>query len=173
VLATDALEEQGGRLAVPARATMEALDRDLPATWSRGNPVDMLGDAKGDRYGAAMKRLISDPCRDAILVMNCPTAVADSLDAAKAVVEALLESRPTPVLTCWLGERAAADARRLFATHRIPTYETPDDAIRAFMHLVQYRRNQDLLFETPPADPEPAPVDRAGVRRIIDGVAAE
>src|SRR5262245_47985358 len=59
VLATDALEEQGGRLAVLDRATIEALDRDLPATWSRGNPVDMLGDAKGDRYGAAMKRLIS------------------------------------------------------------------------------------------------------------------
>ena len=173
VLATDALEEQGGRLAVLAPVTIQVLDRDLPPAWSRGNPVDILGDATGERYRAAMKGLLADSERDAILVMNCPTAVADSLEAANAVVETLPEPRSTPVLTCWLGERAAADARRLFAVHRIPTYETPDDAISAFMQLVQYRRNQDLLFETPPTDPEPASADGTTVRRIIDSARAE
>jgi len=171
VLATDALDEQGGRLATLSPTLVQSLDAVLPKAWSRANPVDILGDAPGDRYRSAMQALLAaESGRDAILVMNCPTAVADSLDAAKAVVETLPEHRSIPVLTCWLGERSAAAARSLFAARKIPSYETPDDAIRAFMHLVQYRRNQDALLETPPADPAIASVDRATVRKTLDAV---
>ena len=79
--------------------------------------------------------------------MNCPTAVADSIGAANAVVEALRAERSVPVLTAWLGETAALPARRLFAANKIPTYETPDDAVTAFLHLCAYGRNQELLLE--------------------------
>ena len=80
--------------------------------------------------------------------MNCPTAVADSLGAAAAVVELLPAERSVPVLTAWLGETAALPARRLFAASKIPTYETPDDAVTAFMYLSAYGKNQELLLET-------------------------
>src|SRR5206468_4955398 len=59
VLATDALIEQGGRLAELAAETIAALDRILPPTWSRGNPVDIIGDADGARYAAALECLLS------------------------------------------------------------------------------------------------------------------
>ena len=163
VLATDALEASGGRLAALSAATMAKLDALLPKAWSRANPVDILGDATGERYGAALDQLLADPERDAILVMNCPTAVADSLDAAKAVVERMPPVNRVPVLTCWLGETAAAKSRRLFAAKGLPTYETPDEAVSAFMHLVRYRRNQDLLLETP-RDRSPAAGGRPRAR---------
>jgi acetyltransferase len=89
------------------------------------------------------------------------------------VVDALPKPSPIPVLTCWLGEPAAAEARRTFSAHRVPTYETPDDAVRAFTQLADYRRNQDLLLETPPADQSTAQPDRAAVRAIIDAALAE
>ncbi len=87
VLAADALEDFGGTLAELSPKTIETLDAALPPTWSRGNPVDILGDATGERYKAALEALLADPASDAILVMNCPTAVADSLEAARAVLE--------------------------------------------------------------------------------------
>ncbi len=154
VLATDALEALGGRLAELAPDVRAKLDGVLPAAWSHGVPVDILGDADGDRYAAALSALEANPDQDAILVMNCPTAVVDNARVADAVVTAAAASRHRPLLTCWLGEATASAARRRFATAGVPTYETPDDAVRAFMQLDRYRRNQALLMETPPAGPE-------------------
>ena len=172
VLAADALEEQGGRLATLSTETLAKLDSLLPRTWSRGNPIDLLGDASPERYRGAVEALLAEPETDAILVMNCPTAVADSLGAATAVVESLPAERSVPVLTAWLGETAALPARRLFAASKIPTYETPDDAVTAFMHLSAYGRNQELLLETPLAHPGTDAPDREVARKLIAEVLA-
>ncbi len=171
VLAVDALEGTPGRLGTLSDATIAQLDKVLPSTWSRGNPVDIIGDAPGKRYADALTTLLADKGSDAVLVLNCPTAVADSSEAAAAVM-GVLETRPrAPVLTCWLGEQAVHDARQKFATRKIPTYETPDEAVRAFSHLVSYQRNQTLLMETPPARTFEEP-DREKAREVVNAVLA-
>ncbi len=167
VLAVDALADMNGRLAELSEATLARLDSVLPRTWSHANPVDILGDAPGRRYTDALEALLDERGADAVFVMNCPTAVADSLDAAQAVVETLGSRRPA-VLTCWLGEGAPAEARRLFAAKRIPTYETPEQAIRAFWHLYSYWHNQQALMETPPAISDAISIDRDRANAIID-----
>jgi len=167
VLAADALEEHGGRLADLPPGLVETLNQSLPKAWSHGNPVDILGDADGARYTAAMKALAGSSGTDAVLVLNCPTAVADSTDAANAVASNISENM-APVLTCWLGDPAAADGRALFTARKIPTYETPDEAIRAFMHLVDYRRNQASLLQTPPSPP--ASLVGPGARELVRGL---
>ena len=58
----------------------------MPPTWSHGNPVDIIGDAPGSRYADALTALLDDPGVDAILVINCPTAVASGTEAAQAVI---------------------------------------------------------------------------------------
>lgn len=178
VLATDALIGGGGRLAQLAPETIEKLNGVLPPTWSKGNPVDIIGDADGKRYAESLKILLEDRGCDAILVLNCPTAVADSEEAARAVVDVLMHKvgggiKRAPVLTSWLGEYAAADARALFTQARIPAYATPNQAVRAFMHLVRYRRNQELLMETPPSVPEQFDVDTSTARALVDAALAE
>ena len=163
VLATDALVAAGGRLAQIAPETIARLDKVLPKTWSRGNPVDIIGDADGARYAHALEILIGDPSIDAVLVLNCPTALASGAEAAQAVIATLEKAPVLPltgrnVLTAWLGDCTASDARHMFSAARIATFDTPDSAVRGFMHRVQYRRNQDLLMETPPEGPDgPAP----------------
>lgn len=149
---------------------LDRLEELLPAAWSRNNPVDILGDANGDRYAAALEVLLSEPNADAVFVMNCPTAVADSLDAARSVVNVLGARRQLPVLTCWLGDDAAGEARRLFGDRKIPSYDTPEKAVRAFGHLCRYRRNQQLLMETPPDVSGLISTNRAEADAIIDGV---
>ena len=172
ILATDMLIDTGGRLAAIAPETLARLDAVLPATWSHGNPIDIIGDAPPERYARAIEALLADRGNDAILVLNCPTAVADAGASARAVVAALAGSSQC-VLTSWIGEATAATARRTFREAGIPTYETPEAAVTAFDHVVRYRRNQELLTETPPSMPTAFAVDRAAVMEIVAAALAE
>jgi acetyltransferase len=172
VLATDTLIDEGGHLAALAPATLAALDAVLPRTWSRGNPVDIIGDAPPARYEAATKALLADPGMDALLALNCPTAIASSVEAARAVAAAAKDAR-VPVLTAWLGgTQTALEARREFAEARLPSYETPGKAVRGFMHLVRYRRAQASLMEVPEAAPDDLCPDPAAARRAIEAALA-
>lgn len=173
VLAADRLEMSGGRLAQLSTETRRHLDAVLPAAWSHANPVDILGDASGDRYRAALEAADDPAASDALLVMNCPTGVADSMDAARATVDAVKARPGRPVIACWMGEATTAAPRALLASAGIPSYETPDEAVTAFLHLAEYARNQRALFETPVRDLKSAPNRRPQAAAIIGAVIAE
>jgi acetyltransferase len=172
VLATDALIAAGGQLAALPEATIQELDRVLPATWSHGNPVDIIGDAPGRRYADALATLIRDRGIDAVFVLNCPTALAQPEDAARAVIDVVAAAEPgmlrgRNVITSWLGEHSAKVARRLFAEARVATYDTPDSAVAGFLHRVHHRLNQELLMETPPAWEDAFEPDVKAARRVL------
>lgn len=166
ILATDAAIDSGVALAEIGPATMAKLDAVLPATWSRGNPVDIIGDAPPERYGAALAALLDDPGNDAIIALNCPTATSDASHSAAAVIEAYAKS-PKPLFTAWIGQATAAEARAMFSRFHIPSFETPEAAVRGFSHVVRYRRSQELLMETPPSMPTSFAFDAKAVERII------
>jgi acetyltransferase len=172
VLATDALMEQGGHLAALAPETIAALDKVLPPTWSRSNPVDIIGDADGARYAAALDRLLEDPNAAAILVLNGPTAVADSSEVAQAVLARLAGKREA-VFTSWVGGAGAEAARRRIAAQGVPTYDTPESAVRGFLHLVRHAQAQAQLLETPPSLPDAFSPDPAAAMRVIAAARAE
>lgn len=172
VLATDSLIASGGHLAELTPKTIQALDEFLPATWSRGNPVDIIGDSDAQRYVKALKVLLDDPNYDAILVMLVPAAIIDNTEVARAITKAINESQK-PVLTCWMGEDAVEDAREIFKQNRIPQYETPEFAIRAFLQAVEYNENQKNLIELPPSVPEDFKPNKQRVRTIIESVLSE
>jgi acetyltransferase len=172
VLATDFLLDEGGHLAEIAPGTIVVLDAVLPRTWSHGNPVDIIGDAPAERYAAAIGALVADPNTDAILVMNCPTAVVDNVAAARTVVEAAAKTSK-PVFTSWLGDQGAREARQVFLDAKLPTYETPDQAIHAFMLQIRYQQRQRLLMEIPPAGLAWPDRDLVKARTIIDTVLSE
>lgn len=170
VLATDALIDQGGRLAELSQETITELSQVLPPTWSYANPVDIIGDATGKRYADTLAILSKDQGVDGILALNCPTAVTSPEEAARTIIAYASSQRQPLLLTSWVGGTAAQKARDLFAEHRIPTYDTPERAVRAFMYLVRYRRSQDLLMETPPSIPVDFKPDAEEARNIIAGV---
>jgi len=170
VLATDALVEQGGALAELRPETIAKLSEVLPATWSHANPVDIVGDANGERYAAAMRILLDAPENESILVLHCPTAIASGVEAAQAVISAAAGRRDA-ILTNWLGSGEADEARGLFAGAGMASYETPEKAVRGFMHLARYRRAQDQLMEVPASAGEFVP-DDARARRVLAGVSA-
>jgi acetyltransferase len=172
VLAADALVASGGTLSPLSEETVRRLDALLPRAWSRANPIDVIGDATAGRYGAALRILLEDEAPDAILAMFAPNAVVTGIEVARALVDAVGDAE-RPLLTCWLGRDGAAESRRLFAERGLPTYETPEEAVRGFMHLVRYQRNREILMATPPSlRPGFAP-DTAAARRVIAASLAE
>jgi len=169
VLATDYLIRSGGKLAELSEETTTALDRCLPPAWSHGNPVDIIGDSDAERYVNALSILLKDDSCDAILVMLVPVAVIDNREVAKRVAD-LIRQSSKPVLTCWMGAETVADGRRLLEQAGIMNFETPESAIRAFLQIVEYDRNQQSLMEVPPTIPENIRPDKEKVRSIINRV---
>ncbi|MEZ5557787.1 MAG: bifunctional acetate--CoA ligase family protein/GNAT family N-acetyltransferase [Pseudomonadales bacterium] len=169
VMAADALLAAGGELAELSKPCREALDAVLPATWSHGNPVDIVGDATPDRYAAALRALLDHPQdMDGLLVLNCPTAIAAPVDCAAAVTTELARTDVRiPVLTSWVGGATANAGRELLNSHGLATYDTPTEATAAFMQLYDYRLGQELLMQTPPSIPEAFSVDRDLARSVI------
>jgi acetyltransferase len=172
VMATDRAIDLG--LAVPELdpVTLARLDQALPAQWSHGNPVDILGDAPPERYRAAVEACLDDKAVDGLLVMLTPQAMTQPLDAAQAVVEVCTKT-DKPVLACWMGEAQVTQARAAFAQAKIPEFPTPESSVEAFAYLAEYRRNQELLLQTPGPLAERSEPDIAGAQLIIDGALSE
>jgi acetyltransferase len=168
VMAVDRLAQLGGRLAELSDQTIAELDAVLPATWSHGNPADIIGDAPPERYAAAMGALIKSKESDALLVMHAPTATASSTDAAQAVIDVAKETK-APILANWVGQEAVAPARKMMRDAGIPTYDTPGEAVGAFMHLITYKKNQEMLTETPASLPAHFNPATAVARLVIEG----
>ena len=174
VIATDALMLNGGSLAVLQAESVARLDEVLPPTWSRANPIDIIGDADGERYAAALKIVLADQNVDTVLVLHSPTAVVSSDEAALGVVNAIKEIGKTGMVSAsWLGGNTVAHARRLLTDAGIPNYDTPDEAVQAFLQVAEYHCNQELLMETPPSMSELFVPDIVGARAVIEAVLAE
>lgn len=172
VLAVECLEELHGHLAQLGPDTINHLNDILPATWSHSNPVDIIGDAGPDRYEAALNLVLDDPATEAVLVMNCPTALSSSAGAAQAVIDTMAKRKAAkkpvkPILTNWLGESTARDARNLFTAANIPSYPFPAAAVRSYSYLTAYAKAQEALFRTPPSLPDGFEVDTNAARRAM------
>jgi len=154
VLAVDSLIGYGGKMATLSDETIHKLNAILPPHWSHGNPVDIIGDAPGRRYAGVMKILMEAPEVGSLLVMHAPTATTNSYEASQAVVEVVKNAEGNAkninILTCWAGGEAVMPCRQVFYEAGVPTYNTPRQAVNAFMHLVKYKQSQELLCETPP-----------------------
>lgn len=176
VLATDRLMDLGGTLATISDATLEQLNAILPPTWSRANPVDIIGDADPARYASALEALLTDRENDAVLILNVPTAVAGAADVAAAVVDVIKRARAKgllqkPVFAAWIGEDP--DSARVFEQARIPHFATEADAVRGFLQLVRYREAQNELMETPDSLPHDFAPDVESARAIVAEVLAQ
>lgn len=131
-MAVDVLLERGGKLAIP--------------------PKDIGSDADITAYQQALDALLQGNEADAILLIHAPSLTARGAELARSLIDYLRQhprARRFNILTNWAGEYSAQEGRKLFTEAGIPTYRTPESAVAAFMHMVEYRRNQKQLMETP------------------------
>jgi acetyltransferase len=170
IMAADALIAGGGRLAKLDPKTVEKLDKSFPPHWSKTNPIDILGDAKSDRYEKAITACFEDKNVDGLLIIFIPQGLSDSIDVAKCVSELCERNKYVkPVLTSFMGYETVDEANRILNQNRIPTYSTPEQAIKTYLYMNQYKRNLELLYQTP----EELPVDSSPPKRPINVIIAE
>ena len=167
VMTTDALIACDGELAKPSAETLEKLNELLPTCWSHGNPIDVLGDAPPGRFAETVEIVLKDKNVDAVLVILTPQAMTDPTATAHAVA-AVAGKAHKPVLAAWMGGRAVAEGMQVLSAAGIATYNTPQKAVRAFMHLVSYARNLEILHETPKDIPLEFSLDRHRLRGVFN-----
>jgi acetyltransferase len=173
VMAADRLLALGGELAELSPETEAKLKSFLPSYAAVGNPVDVGGDADAERYLQAAEALMADRGCDGVLAILTPQAMSYPTETAEALVQVAAKHATKPLLTSFMGEIKVAQGVRNFRTAHVPTFDTPEDAVRAYMYMWQYTRNLANLYETP-ADilPDFAP-DRDAVKKIFLSVARD
>jgi acetyltransferase len=167
VMATDVLLDSGGELAEISPETDALLQVTLPGFAARGNPVDIGGDADENRYAAACLALMDDPNVDGVLAVLTPQAMTHPSATARALIDSIQMHTTKPLLTSFMGLTMTADAVEIFRANHIPAFNTPEDAVRAYMYMVQYTRNLALLYETPKDILPSFKPDRAKVKDIF------
>ncbi len=148
IIAAKQLITSGGKLAEFSKKTMQELDGILPAWWNRANPVHLLRDADVARYRDAAAICLRDPGVDALLTIFTPQDFAESQELATALIEVSGKTQK-PLLTAWMGGKDVQLGRELMLEKGVPSYETAEAAVRAYIYLTQYERNLQLLHETP------------------------
>jgi acetyltransferase len=166
VMAADRAADLNLPLATLSPGTIGKLQAALPPNWSHGNPIDLIGDAGPERYGAAVAACLEDPGVDGVVAILTPQAMTEADAAAKAVIEAASGSTK-PVIACWMGDASVAGARRMLRCAGLPAYRLPETAVEAFAYLAQFYRNQRALLETPPPLVHAEPPDLGSARRIV------
>jgi len=172
VMATDTLIAEGGTLARLGEDTMEKLNASLPPIWSHGNPVDVIGDDRYKRLAKSASIVLEDKNVDALLVILTPQAMTNVTAAAKAIGE-LQAVTKKPILASWLGGEQMKEGIRILNDNNVATYATPEQAVRAFMTLVDYSRNLKILYETPRDIPLEFTFNRDEIRKIFSPVLNE
>ncbi|MFM8466062.1 MAG: bifunctional acetate--CoA ligase family protein/GNAT family N-acetyltransferase [Oxalobacteraceae bacterium] len=172
VMATDALVTAGGKLAELSLEARQALDQVLPDNWSHGNPVDIIGDAPAERYRQALSILLEKQPDHPLLFIHSPTAIVPSSAIARSIAPLARNAR-SPILACWMGDAAVAEARQVFSQSDIPQFSTPERAVQAFLQVVEYRRNQRLLMQVPSADQLSEPMNLEAARALIADVLSD
>jgi acetyltransferase len=166
VMAADALSQTGFDPVRLLPETVAALDRVLPPNWSRSNPIDMLGEASTETYRQTVETCFKASEINGLLVMMVPQAITDCAEVAGALVPCLTE-RNIPVITSWIGGLRVEPAREIFNRAGVPTFDSPERAVRAFTSLWRYGKTLEMLREIPARLPRDPQYDSDRARRIV------
>lgn len=168
VLATDAAVLNQAELSVLQPKTLESLNEILPEAWSHSNPIDILGDASAERYAQAIEILAKDDNSDGLLVILSPQDMTDATSTAEKI--AGINVGQKPLLASWMGGSTVEDGRQILTAARIPNFDYPDDAAKAFAKMWSYSQNLKSLYEMPVVE-HPFPGDEPHLKNTKERTA--
>lgn len=174
-MAMDALLQRGGRLATLDESLVAQLQPLIHTGGRATNPINLLGDASPETYQKVLQVILQSNSVDNLLLIQAPSALTPGEVYADAIINTYQQysGRKPNIFSNWMGEDAAQNARLRFADAGIASFRTPEGAVGAFMHMVQYRRNQKLLSETPDSISDKVPYQPLQAQQLIRQVLAE
>ena len=172
VMAADALSDYGAEPASLSPETVSRLNKVLPRYWSGGNPIDILGDASPERYMEVADICQTAPEIDALLIMLTPQALTDPTRVAASVAKKTSDKK-IPIFAAWIGGHDVEEGRKILNQHNIPTFDSPERAVRAFMDLFRYWQNIETLSQIPSKLPGKIDCDKSGAEKKIQLIEAQ
>lgn len=169
VLATDYLMSNGGELATLSKESVAQLNTFLPAHWSHGNPIDILGDATAATYKQTLDICIKDKNVEGILAILTPQSMTNP-DAVAEILVDLSKQTPKTILSSWMGEGSVETARTILENGNIPQYSYPESGVEVFLKMVAYSKNIQLLYETPAPIAEDSPIDKETATEFVQNL---
>ena len=166
VMAADTLSDFGYEPVSLSAETFQKLDQILPPYWSKRNPIDMLGEATPALYRQVVEICLNAKEVNGLLIISAPQALSDTAEVAAALVD-LIREKPIPIITSWVGGVDMQKGRDIFNQAGIPTFDTPERAVRAFMDIYRFSKNIEMLQQIPSRLPRRPEYDRETAKNLI------
>ncbi len=171
VMATDAIERAGLKMARLAPETVNGLQSEMPEIANATNPIDVRGDAFEDRYEVALRHALADPNVDAAMAILIPQELTPVKKSAQVIVKVAreFEASGKTVIGCFMGEERSREGIQILIEGGVPNYRFPERAADALRAMWEYRQ----WLERPVQEPPHFEFNNARIREIIEGVRAD
>jgi len=166
VMAADTLSDYGYDPVTLSDETIKRLDAILPSYWSRRNPIDMLGDSTPESYRKVVEICLEVKEVNGILIISAPQALTDTAEVAASLAD-VVKNKAIPIFTSWVGGADMQKGREIFNQAGIPTFDTPERAVRAFMDIYRFSQNIEMLHQIPSKLSKRLAFDREKAEAII------
>ncbi len=150
IIATDAIELKNLEMARFTKDTVEELRGYLPIESNIYNPVDVLGDAKADRFRFSLEKVLNDPGVDSAVILVCPTALTEPVETAKAIVDMRKSYPEKPLFAAYMGGPRLEKGAKILEEAKIPCFTFPEPAISSISGMVNFARNRNTSLESKP-----------------------
>ncbi|MHC1789597.1 acetate--CoA ligase family protein [Solidesulfovibrio sp.] len=137
ILAADATERSSLNMARLSNATIDRLKEFLPPYASLYNPVDLIGDAPAERYRKTLEVVVDDPQVHSILVLLTPTASAEILETAQAIID-VAKTTKKPIFVNYMGGQRTRPGQRMLTEAGIPCSIYPEPLIASIETMYNY-----------------------------------
>jgi len=168
IMASDAIEHAGLRLAALTPETKQNLQALLPAAASVANPIDVLGDAPAERYALGIEAALKDPNVNAILLVLTPQTSTQIPETAE-VLGKLSKQYGKPVFGAMMGDAAIRKGVEVLRSYDVPNYQVPERAVAAIAAMWEHR----TWLNTPRLAVEEFAANRDAVKAVFARVRAE
>jgi len=163
IMATDACIRYGLKLAKFQDYTVKSLKFQLPPACNLKNPVDVIGDARHDRYRVALDAVTADEDVDQILVLVTPQAMTNSKEIGEVIADAEGFTEK-PIVACMMGDVDVAPGVKALKANGVPTYHFPENAMRALTAKSRFAE----WIRSPIRDYRKFDVDNAAVTKLFN-----
>ncbi|MBT5503322.1 acetate--CoA ligase family protein [Candidatus Falkowbacteria bacterium] len=140
VLTTDAIANSCLELVKFQKATTAKLKKELPSTANIHNPVDVIGDARADRYEVAIKSVLNDKGVDGLITILTPQTVTEINKTAEVIIEYSKKTKK-PIVTSFIGGQKVDSGIKLLEQNNVPHYLYPETAVRSLEKFYLYNKN--------------------------------
>lgn len=139
VLTTDASIRFGLELPALETQTTEILKKSLPKTANINNPIDVIGDARADRYNIAVSSALKDDNIDGVFVILTPQSMTE-IESIAHEISRISSQFSKPIYTSFMGEADVAPGIDILQRNKIPHYILPESMPEAFAATYKFKK---------------------------------